>query len=213
MPLFIDLLKPKSVLDIGCGQGNWLNICMELGVDDITGIDGDYVSQSELKIPIDKFKSHDLMKPLNLERQYDLAMCLEVGEHIPDAKAETLVESLVKHSNAIVFSAAVPGQGGVNHINEQWPWYWKEKFEKHRYVQLDPFRRMLWGNPKVLIYYQTNIFLYVNEMIHRDMIEKIGVPDRRSELSLVRTTILQGLTSPSLITRVIQKAKSVIENS
>jgi len=213
MPLFIELLNPNSILDVGCGQGNWLNVCRELGADDITGVDGAYVREEELKMAKDKFVPHDLMKPFNLERQFDLALCLEVGEHIPDEHAKTLVESLTKHSSAIIFSAAVPGQGGVNHINEQWPWYWKEKFAKHGYVQLDPFRRLLWGNSKVLIYYQTNIFLYVDEIIHRDLIDKVGVPDRRSELTLIRTTILQGLTAPGLIERAVSKAKSVFNRN
>ena len=93
LPLVLDVVKPASVIDIGCGTGNWLAIAHELGVRDILGIDGPWV-KAQLAIPPEKFIEHDLSTPLRLDRRFDLALSLEVAEHLPPSTAQTFVQSL-----------------------------------------------------------------------------------------------------------------------
>ena len=112
-------LEVASVLDVGSGQGVWLAVWKELGVDDVVGLDGAYVDQDRLKIPAGQFVAADLGAQFDLGRQFDLVQCLEVAEHLPKASADNLVESLTRHSDIVLFSAAAKRQGGENQINEQ----------------------------------------------------------------------------------------------
>lgn len=73
---------PKSVIDLGCGQGIWLKYFKENGVEDVRGLDGDYVERNKLLIEEEEFMPCDLSKRLNIGRKYDLAMSVEVAEHI-----------------------------------------------------------------------------------------------------------------------------------
>jgi SAM-dependent methyltransferase len=208
VPLIIDLLRPASVIDVGCGRGEWLKVLAASGVADIQGVDGSHVKDEELLISPQCFLRHDLTRALRIQRRYDLAISLEVGEHLPKKAASTYVASLVALAPAVVFSAAVPGQGGVHHVNEQWQWYWKEHFARHGYVQLDPFRRLIWNHGQVAAYYQHNIFLYVDPQAHRALIDQIGVPDKSNELTLIRTDLLQELTGPPRIIRFLARASA-----
>src|SRR5690349_6826641 len=121
VPHLINLFHPASVLDVGCGQGAWLSAFKDLGVPRLLGVDGEHVDQSQLMIPPTCFRSVDLTRPFELPRDFDLALCLEVGEHLPGESAARVVRELTKSAPMVVFSAAIPGQGGTGHINEQWP--------------------------------------------------------------------------------------------
>src|SRR5439155_12477145 len=127
----------------------------------ILGVDGEYVDRDSLVIPSDSFISADLRGGLDLGGTFDLCMSLEVAEHLPAAAASRFVESLTRLSPVVLFSAAVPGQTGVGHINERWPDYWMSLFAGHGYVQLDPFRHQLWHDSRVEWWYRQNLFLYV----------------------------------------------------
>jgi SAM-dependent methyltransferase len=159
IPLVLDLVKPKSILDVGCGIGTWLKAVSEFELNDIMGVDGSYVLSSGLLIPRDKFIAHDLSQPLNINRKFDLVISLEVAEHIKPASADIFVESLVTHSDTILFSAAIPGQGGDGHLNEQWPSYWQEKFKKFDYDFYDIIRPKVWNNQEVNTCYKQNSFI------------------------------------------------------
>jgi SAM-dependent methyltransferase len=163
LALVLALTKPSSVLDIGCGVGTWLMAAGEQGVRDFLGVDGAYVNPEMLKIPRERFLSYDLQKPLELNRRFDLVISLEVGEHLPGSVAQTFVDSLVRHGSVILFSAAVPGQGGTFHVNEQWPEYWAEKFRERGYVLIDCVRDRIWSNRQVPACYRQNAFLYVEQ--------------------------------------------------
>lgn len=153
----------RSTLDIGCGTGSWLKNFHRFGVNDILGIDN-YVDLNFLEIPKDKFKRADLSKPLELKRKFDVILCLEVAEHIPAIASNNLINSLVKHSDYIVFSAAIPGQGGCNHVNEQWQEYWVRKFASNNFTMLDCFRPKLWNDDKIPFWFKQNTFLYYNKL-------------------------------------------------
>lgn len=119
VPLVLELIQPRSVIDVGCGVGAWLSVFKECGVRDIMGVDGDYIDKKMLQIPQERFLSFDLREPLRMDRQFDLVVSFEVAEHLPSECAERFVDSLVRLGPAILFSAAIPFQGGAHHMNEQ----------------------------------------------------------------------------------------------
>ena len=152
-----------SVIDVGCGQGVWAAEFARLGtVSDVVGVDGDYVDPARLCIPRGDFYAHDLKQPLDLGRTFSLAVCLEVGEHLPHAVAPTLVGTLVRHAPMVLFSAAVPGQGGEHHINEQPLEFWRGLFAAHGYTAFDPVRPGIQYNGVVEPWYRYNTLLYLS---------------------------------------------------
>jgi SAM-dependent methyltransferase len=179
VPIVVELIRPQSVIDVGCGAGHWLSVFMQNGIGDIVGVDGGWIQAQVLKIPADRFMTWDLAQPLRLSRQFDLVVCLEVGEHLPADAADGLVESLTSLGPVVLFSAAIPQQGGVGHINEQWPEYWCARFAKQGFEVLDCVRRRVWDDERVEAYYAQNILLYVR----RDRLEVLGerVPFRGQE--------------------------------
>jgi hypothetical protein len=161
VPLVLSLLPVKSVVDVGCGVGPWAAEFLANGVREIWGIDGDYVNRSQLRIPADRFVARDLTRPLQMNRTFDLALCLEVAEHLPEWRAGSLVTDLTSMASCVLFSAAVPGQGGVNHINLQYLPYWIDLFQRQGYVGIDPIRPRILGHPSVEWFYQQNIVMFV----------------------------------------------------
>ncbi len=168
LPILFEYVQPQSILDVGCGTGTWLKVFNDMGISDFTGVDGNYVDRSMLQIAEERFVAHDLTKPLNLGRIFDLAVSLEVAEHLPESAADVFVASLTKHSKTILFSAAIPGQGGQNHLNEQWPAYWQEKFRRYGYEYYDIIRPAVWNNERVDIWYRQNMFLVCHENVKPD---------------------------------------------
>jgi len=157
------IIQPASIVDVGCGIGVFLEAFSRKGVTDICGIDGDWVEADALRIPKDKFLRQDLALPLHIENRFDLALCLEVAEHLPEEAATTIVRSLVELAPVVLFSAAIPMQGGVAHVNEQWPEYWSSLFAEHGYLPVDCIRRRVWNNEKVLWWYAQNMILFVKQ--------------------------------------------------
>jgi hypothetical protein len=161
LPHLLELTPPHSLVDVGCGIGTWLKAARDLGVIDIFGVDGAYVDRRMLRIPEAHFKAVDLSRPFTLNRTFDVALSLEVAEHLPEASAQPFVESLTRLAPVVLFSAAVPKQVGENHTNEQWQTYWVERFAKAGYVALDCIRRRVWDDPDVEWWYAQNMLLMV----------------------------------------------------
>jgi hypothetical protein len=158
----MNLLQPRSVVDVGCGTGAWLSEFRNQGVPQILGLDGEYVNREELLIPAASFRSVDLTFQLpDLGRRFDLAVSLEVAEHLPSSHAEEFVSDICSLSPFVLFSAAVPWQGGTGHVNEQWQPYWRRLFAGRGYIALDPVRPAVWKDRRVEWWYRRNIFLYV----------------------------------------------------
>ena len=160
VPLIIEWVRPESVVDVGCGLGTWLAVLAEHGVSDLVGVDGDHVDRTMLEIPQERFVPHDLREPLRLDRTFDLVLCLEVAEHLPAECAETFVASLTRLGPVIAFSAAIPGQGGKGHVNEQWPDYWVDRFGGKGYISVDCLRRKVWSRADVEPWYAQNLLLF-----------------------------------------------------
>ena len=162
-PIVRDLVQPASVLDVGCGLGTWLAAFAELGVTDFLGIDGDYVDRAKLKIPADRFRAVNLAEPPALGRTFDLAVCLEVAEHLPEKSSPKLVKLLTESAPVVLFSAAIPAQAGTDHINERSPAFWRGLFAERDYVRLDPVRPRVLRDRRVEWWYQQNTFLFVRQ--------------------------------------------------
>ena len=159
VPLVIKIFHPGSVIDFGCGLGTWLKVFYDNGIKDYLGVDGDYVNKSLLAISPNNFRSADLSLPFALDRKYDLAISLEVAEHIPKEAEEIFLNSLTELSDNIIFSASIPCQGGQSHTNENWQSYWAELFIERGFFIYDLFRAKFWKNKDVEWWYSQNIFL------------------------------------------------------
>lgn len=162
LPLLFDLVSVASVVDIGCGEGGWLAAFRDAGVNDVLGLDGSGVDDAALKIPLVSFQRVRLDQPLGIARRFDLAVCIEVAEHLPTERAAPLVGELTSLAPLVLFSAAVPGQGGTEHVNEQWPGYWARLFAERGYRAIDIFRTRLWDDPAVAFWYKQNLLLYAD---------------------------------------------------
>lgn len=167
VPLLVNLFNPNNVIDVGCGLGTFLHEFQENGVKKIHGIDGAWADKQLLSkyISLQNFEEVDLEQPYHNKEKFDLAICLEVAEHLKPECAPIIVETLSNLSDVIIFSAAVPHQGGMNHINEQWPFYWEKLFNKQGYKMLDIIRPIIWNNPNIFVWYKQNMFVMAKEKL------------------------------------------------
>lgn len=159
LPYVFQLVEHNAVVDIGCGIGTWLQAAAENGASTILGVDGSYVDQSHLRISAKQFCPMDLSRTFQLDGAFDLAFTLECAEHLPPESAATFVSSLVKLAPVILFSAAIPHQGGTHHVNEQWPSYWAKLFRTHNYHFWDCLRPRFWNAEEIPPWYRQNAFL------------------------------------------------------
>jgi SAM-dependent methyltransferase len=155
-------LPVRSVADFGCGHGAWLRVWSEAGAS-VTGVDGSYIDTRKLLIDRSCFRGADLTAPLSLGAKFDLVQSLEVAEHLPAGAAERFVDTLVAHGPLVLFSAAIPGQGGEHHINEQPLAYWRALFRGRGYSAIDYLRPRIAGDRTVARWYRYNVMLYAAE--------------------------------------------------
>lgn len=164
LPLAFALLDamPRSVVDVGCGVGTWLKQALALGVEDVVGLDGDYVPQDKLRIDKGQFRPADLKQDFAtaLNRRFDMAISLEVAEHLPPERGPSFVRQLCALSDKILFSAAVPAQGGTGHVHENWPEYWALLFARQGFACFDPLRDQAWTHPQVPWWYAQNMLFF-----------------------------------------------------
>ena len=165
LPIINKALAPRCVVDIGCGAGAWLSVHRSLGVPEVAGIDGDYVDRSLLLIDPTHFHAHDISVPFSAARSYDLVQCLEVAEHIPPQRSKTLIDNLTSHGRHVLFSAAVPGQGGENHINERSYEFWRDLFAARGYRLFDFIRPRIVGTAECEPWYRFNILFFAHDSV------------------------------------------------
>lgn len=170
LPLVLDRATVKSALDVGCGHGTWTKVLLDLGVD-ATGVDGDYVDRRALMIPADRFWPVDLADTdaLKTTKQVDLVVCMEVAEHLPEDVADPLISYLTASAPLVLFSAAIPRQGGTGHTNEQWQSYWLTRFKDRGFAAYDIIRPMVWEDRRVDTWYSQNTLLYASETAAADL--------------------------------------------
>lgn len=178
-PMVLDLAPIGSVVDVGCGNGSWLRAVQAHGVSDVLGIDGPWIKQENLKIDPAHFCRMPLEEPIQVHRRFDLAVSMEVAEHLSPERASSFVRDLTDLAPLVLFSAAIPGQGGVNHINEQWPSYWADFFAARGYRAIDSLRPRLLSSGDVTWWYAQNVLLFAsNEGVERwpKLVEPVNVP-------------------------------------
>jgi SAM-dependent methyltransferase len=158
----MDALSPKSVLDVGCGVGHLMAQLEDRGVD-VWGLEGDWLDPSDALCSSDVIEVCDLEQPFSVSKRFDMVVCLEVAEHLEPSRAESFVDDLCATSEVVVFSAAIEGQGGTGHKNEQWQDYWAQLFEDRNYVFYDLFRPQLWADELVHDWFKQNIMLFIRK--------------------------------------------------
>lgn len=154
-------LPRRSVADIGCGTGTWLAAALADGAEAAFGIEGAWVTPAMLDDPRIAFTPHDLEQDFALPAT-DLAISLEVAEHLTPARAGSFVADLVATAPSVLFSAAIPGQGGVGHLNEQWQSWWATRFAAHGYLAYDVIRPAIWTDEAIPAWYRQNVVLYLD---------------------------------------------------
>jgi SAM-dependent methyltransferase len=168
VPLLIELGRPASVVDLGCGTGAWLQVFREEGIEDVLGIDGPHIDRAQLRIPREQWIAADLAAPPRLERSFDLALSLEAAHYAPEEAAPAIVGALASWAPVVYFSAAVPHQTGGPGLNRQWPAYWSGIFEREGLRCYDLLRPQLWEHSEVDWWYAQNGLLFAREGALRD---------------------------------------------
>lgn len=204
-PLIVRWLKPASVLDVGSGAGAWCKVWGETGVSEVLAVDGDYVDRRALLVPESSFRAQDLSLSFDLGRQFALVTSLEVAEHVSKQAARTFVENLARHGDVVLFSAAVPGQGGEFHVNEQPLAFWKDHFASLGFRCFDALRPEIAANRAVEPWYRYNTLLYVrgdaiaslpSQILAREVAPS-GVPAELAPVTWrLRNAIVRVLPSP-----------------
>lgn len=161
----LKIISPRSVLDVGCGSGNWLSVFAAQGIEDYLGLD---LSDHEKDFLIDEahFQKTDLNQPFDIGRKFDLVTSLEVAEHLKPETGPGFVRSLLNHGDTILFSAAVPHQKGTNHINTRWQEYWIGLFAEHGLQANLSLRNLLWDDDRVSWWYRQNMILFSRTPLH-----------------------------------------------
>jgi SAM-dependent methyltransferase len=160
--LLFEIFQPDSVFDLGCGQGAWLAAAEQLGSKYLVGFDGSWVDPTSMQSSRCTFKAANFEEDIELPGRFDLAVSVEVAEHVSSARARAFVETLCRASDVVVFSAAIRHQGGVRHLNEQWQSFWAALFNEMGYECCDFFRPRIWTDSSVETWYRQNVLLYVN---------------------------------------------------
>ena len=170
LALLFSKIKPSTVIDFGCATGTWLAECKRQGVSCVLGLDGDWVDQGLLEIDAEEFTVHNLGLVKYVPKcTYDLALCIEVAEHLSENAVEMLIDTITEASNIVLFSAAVCGQGGTGHINEQPQHYWANQFAARDYSCVDLIRPEIWGCESVNVIYKQNMLLYVRKSFYEEL--------------------------------------------
>ncbi len=209
------IVPVASVLDAGCAQGAWLSVWRDAAVADYAGLDGDYVDRARMHVDPSHFTAHDLARPFSLGRRFDLAQSVEVAEHLPAARAEGFVADLTAHADAVLFSAAPPGQGGENHINEQPYAYWRDLFAARGYHLYDCVRPLVRDDDAVAPWYRHNAFLFLNDVAAAKLspyaaafrvADDAPIVDVSSPIYQARKEVIRRL--PFWATQLLSKAKA-----
>lgn len=188
IPWVMENLRPNTIIDVGCGIGTFTSVFKKHGAK-VMAIDGPWCNKEMLFKNIDpeEFIEHELEKPLPIKDSFDLAVCLEVAEHLTPGRADSFVKELTQLSDVILFSAAIPGQGGDHHYNEQWLPYWQKLFEKNDFEVCDVLRPLFWNNENIFWWYRQNIVLVKKKSVSIPVIDTL---DRNPIANLIHPGLL-----------------------
>lgn len=110
-----------------------------------------------------RFRSIDLNQPFALDKPADLAMSVEVAEHLEPSSSVPFIDSITKAADTVLFGAAYLFQNGPTHINERRHTFWGKLFLERGFVAFDLFRPTVWGDERIPFWYRQNTFLYVRK--------------------------------------------------
>lgn len=189
--------KPSTVIDFGCGSGAWLKIAKDIFDSKVLGVDQHGFFDTDMLILPNEYLSHNLEMPLHIGRKFDLAISVEVAEHIGEESADTFIGSLCNHSDVVLFSAALPMQGGTGHINEKPCSYWVKKFAQYDYYAIDCLRPQIWDNIDVEVWYKNNSILFVSQQKKSELVRKI--PQIDYPLDVIH---------PEMLDRIVNRRKT-----
>jgi len=194
--LLSSFYKPSSVLDLGCGSGAWLKVAKRLFHSRVLGVDQHSYQDIKMLIQPNEYMVHNLETPLFIREKFDLVISLEVAEHITENCEDVLIDSVCRHGDVILFSAALPMQGGTGHINEKACSYWALKFAKNDYYAIDCIRPRIWDNSNVEIWYRNNAILFASKK-QKNELEK--------QLSLIKYPL--DIIHPQMLERIVSRRK------
>lgn len=165
VPIILEVVGPvASVVDLGGGTGAWLRVFQESGVETILLIDSPTV-ESELLVGKESLQPADLDIEFPPVARFDLAVCVECAEHLRPDRAEKVIEWLTDAAERVVFSAAIPGQGGKGHINERPPEYWRDLFRERGFVRRDVLRPRILHDRDIPFWYRQNLYLFTRASV------------------------------------------------
>ncbi|HQV57025.1 MAG TPA: class I SAM-dependent methyltransferase [Ilumatobacteraceae bacterium] len=214
VPAVLHITGARSVVDVGCGTGGWLKSFSDHGATDILGMDASRVPLDLLKIGRDQFLEVDLITPPPAPRAFDLAVSLEVAEHLPESAAEGFIDYLCALAPVVMFSAAIPGQGGEDHLNEQWPSYWADHFSRRGFECIDALRAMFWNDDRVDWFYKQNMLLFVKSAaeVQLDLSNVHLLPPRPLSLvhpevySFAQSRLHRAMTTPLSLSALLRQS-------
>jgi SAM-dependent methyltransferase len=225
VPVVLDIHPARSVVDVGCGIGGWVKAFAEHGIANAIGIDGTYVDRKQLMIDERQFAAQDLNRELDtadLCRRYgdketgrfDLAISLEVAEHLEPARSESLVRDLCGLADVVLFAAAIPFQGGAGHINERWQSWWAQKFTDNGYDPFDVLRRDIWGRRDIAWWYKQNTIFYVkrNSAAHARFAVRFTQP-ADTMFDLIHPELFRGKVARLKNGNIVQKLLNAFRRS
>ena len=160
--LIMRFFTPQSVVDVGCGNAEFLAEFKKENIL-IKGYEGSRHALENSLVDRKFIEQFDLRNKIISQRRYDLALCLEVAEHIDKKFSRILVDSLTVLADTIIFTAAPPGQGGHFHINEQPKEFWIEKFQAKGFtyeVQISQKIRDEARKNNILSWYSDNFMVF-----------------------------------------------------
>jgi len=169
VPIVYELVKPRSVMDVGGGEGWWARAFVEAGTSQALVLDaslGELGTEETIGNGVLSRRYFDLEGDESLADfgTCDLAVCLEVAEHLTEIHAPRLIGGLCMLAPIVLFSAAIPGQGGYGHVNEQWPGYWAGMFGECGYGVSDALRWAIWNDERIEPWYRQNLLLCASPM-------------------------------------------------
>ncbi len=163
VPVVLQVTGPiKSLVDLGGCTGAWSSVFKRHGVEKIRCVDHPSIPASDLLIEPSEFVGCDLAVRMPQAQTADLAVCLECAEHLPAIQAPVLVDFLTRSAHVVLFSAAIPGQGGNGHINLRRAQYWEKLFGERGYELLDVLRPRIIFEADIPIWYRQNIRFFAD---------------------------------------------------
>lgn len=196
VPLILELTGPvQSAVDVGGGDGGWLREFQRHGCKDMLLIDAPE-ARPHLVIDPAVFRPVDMRRDDLPAIKFDLAICLECAEHLPAEREEWLVDYLTSAADIVVFSAAVPGQGGKGHVNERVHSYWTELFSRRGFRCLDVLRGQIVHDTTIPWWYRQNLFVYASDQARLVGSEQAFLPD---DMCLVHRDVLARLLACGLV--------------